>query len=139
MAEVNDWNKNVINEFRTNKGKVGGNFVNTPMLLLHTKGAKSGQERVNPLAYHKDGDHYVIIASKGGAPTNPDWYYNVVAHPEVEIEVGTETIKGKAAAITEGADYERIYAERVSTMPGFGEYRKKTTRAIPVILITPTN
>lgn len=136
-ANVNDRNAGIINEFRANQGKVGGYFTNTPMLLLHTKGAKSGKERINPLAYHMDGDRYVIIASKGGAPTNPDWYYNILANPEVEIEVGTQTIKGKAT-VAEGAEHDRIYDERVALLPGFGEYRKKTTRVIPVILITPT-
>lgn len=139
MAEVTERNQPIVNEFRANGGKVGGYFANNLLLLLHTKGAKSGETRISPLAYHMEGDKYVIIASKGGAPTNPDWYYNILANPNVEIEVGTETIKGTATVITEGADYERIYAERVSKMPGFGEYRQKTTRAIPVILITPTN
>lgn len=135
MTELNDRNRNIINEFRANAGKIGGRFENTPILLLHTVGAKSGQERINPLAYHMDGDRYVIIASKAGAPTNPDWYYNILAHPDVEIEVGTQTLKVKAS-IAEGAEHDRIYDERVSRNPGFGEYRAKTTRIIPVILLT---
>ncbi len=130
-----DRNQGIINEFRANAGKVGGNFTNTPMLLLHTRGAKSGQERVNPLAYHKHGNDMVIIASKGGAPTNPDWYYNVRANPEVELEVGTEKFKAKAR-IADEPERTELYTEREKTMPGFTEYRKKTTRAIPVIVLT---
>jgi deazaflavin-dependent oxidoreductase (nitroreductase family) len=133
---LNDRNAGIINEFRNNQGKIGGRFENTPILLLHTIGAKSGQERINPLACHMDGDRYVIIASKAGAPTNPDWYYNLLAHPEVTIEIGTQTLKVKASVV-EGEERERIYNERVSRNPGFGEYREKTTRVIPVILLTP--
>ncbi len=136
MADVKDRNKGIIDEFRANGGKVGGNFANTPMLLLHTTGAKSGQERVNPLAYHKDGERLVVVASKGGAPTNPDWYYNLVANPMVEMEVGTEKFKARAVIATE-PERTRLYERRVELMPGFGEYRGKTTRVIPVIILTP--
>jgi len=92
MININDRNKNIIEEFRANDGKVGGNFAGRTLLLLHTTGAKSGQERINPVAYVKDGDRFVIIASKGGAPTNPAWYYNIVANPRVTVEVGTEQL-----------------------------------------------
>src|SRR5690242_14836283 len=87
---MSDWNKSIIEEFRANKGKVGGPFEGATLLLLHTKGAKSGVERVNPMVYFKDGDRYVVIASKGGADTNPDWYYNLRANPELTAEIGTE-------------------------------------------------
>ena len=101
MSEMNDWNKAIIEEFRANDGKVGGMFAEMPLLLLHTTGAKSGQEHVNPVAYFVDGDNLVIAASKGGAPTNPDWYYNLVANPQVSIEVGTEQFAAAATIADE--------------------------------------
>lgn len=136
MTELKDRNQQIIQEFRSSNDKIGGRFDKSNLLLLHTKGAKSGQERINPVAYHMDGNRYVIIASKAGAPTNPDWYYNLLAHPEVEIEVGTQTLKVKASE-AKGAERDRIYEDRVSRNPGFGEYRQKTARVIPVILLTP--
>ena len=136
MSEVNDWNKKIIEEFRANGGKVGGNFEGRTLLLLHHKGAKSGQERVNPVACVQDGDRYVVIASKGGAPTNPDWYYNVVANPLTTVEVGTETLKVQAT-VAEEPERTRLYDKMVEVMPGFNEYRQKTTRIIPVIVLTP--
>ena len=135
MAEVNNWNKKIIEEFRANGGKVGGNFTGRTLLLLHTKGAKSGQERVNPVAYTKDGDHLVIIASKGGAPKNPDWYYNLVANPQITVEVGTEKFAVDSTVAVE-PERTRLYDQMVEVMPGFGEYRLKTTRQIPVIVLT---
>ena len=135
MSMPNDWNKNIIEEFRANGGKVGGQFAGGTLLLLHTIGAKSKQERVNPVAYVKDGDRYVIIASKGGAPTNPDWYYNVVANPKFDVEVGTEQFQVQAV-VAEEPERTRLYDKMVEKMPGFGEYRQKTTRAIPVIVLT---
>ncbi|MCA9954432.1 MAG: nitroreductase family deazaflavin-dependent oxidoreductase [Ardenticatenaceae bacterium] len=136
MSDQNDWNKKIIEEFRANEGKVGGYFVNTPLLLLHTTGAKSGQPRINPLAYLEDGDRYVIVASKGGAPDNPDWYYNVVAHPDVEVEVGTQQFSAHAAVADE-PERSELYEKMVAKNPGFDEYRQKTTRTIPVIVLTP--
>ncbi|MEN9564365.1 MAG: hypothetical protein RIR73_2609 [Chloroflexota bacterium] len=136
MNSVNDWNKKIIEEFRANHGKVGGNFEGKALLLLHTKGAKSGQERVNPVACVQDGDRYVVIASKAGAPTNPDWYYNVVANPITTVEVGAETLNVQAA-VAEEPERSRLYNKMVEVMPGFGEYREKTTRVIPVIVLTP--
>jgi deazaflavin-dependent oxidoreductase (nitroreductase family) len=133
---MSDWNNKIIEEFRANGGKVGGNFKNTPIVLLHTIGAKSGEERVNPLAYHKEGDKYVVIASKGGAPTNPDWYYNILANPTVEVEVGTEKFKAQARAAEE-PERSQLYDAHAALMPGFNDYKKKTTRAIPVIVLTP--
>jgi deazaflavin-dependent oxidoreductase (nitroreductase family) len=135
MAEVNEWNKKIIAEFRANGGKVGGNFAGRTLLLLHTKGAKSGQERINPVAYTKDGDRLVIIASKGGAPENPDWYYNIVANPRITVEVGTEQFEVEASVAVE-PERTRLYDQMVAVMPGFGEYRLKTTRQIPVIVLT---
>jgi deazaflavin-dependent oxidoreductase (nitroreductase family) len=104
-------------------------------LLLHTIGAKSGQKHVNPVAYITDGDRFVIIASKGGAPTNPDWYYNIVSHPQIEVEVGTEQFPVRASITTE-PERTRLYNKMVEMMPGFAEYQKKTTRVIPVIILT---
>jgi deazaflavin-dependent oxidoreductase (nitroreductase family) len=136
MSDPNDWNGKIIEEFRANEGRVGGMFANTPLLLLHTTGAKSGMARINPLAYLKDGERYVIIASKGGAPTNPDWYYNVVARPEVQIEVGTEQMAARAT-VAEEPERAALYEKMVAKNPGFDEYRRKTTRTIPVIVLTP--
>jgi deazaflavin-dependent oxidoreductase (nitroreductase family) len=132
---VSDWNATIIEEFRANEGRVGGRFEGGTLLLLHTIGRRSGVERVNPLAYHSDGDRYVIIASKGGAPTNPDWYYNLLANPHVTIEVGTETFEADAVELT-GEDRELVWKRIVDRMPGFGEYQKKTDRIIPLIALT---
>jgi deazaflavin-dependent oxidoreductase (nitroreductase family) len=106
------------------------------LLLLHTKGAKSGQERINPLACVKDGERFVVIASKGGADTHPDWHYNVVANPQVTVEAGTETFQAHAT-IAEEPERTRLYNKMVEVMPGFDSYRRKTTREIPVIVLTP--
>jgi deazaflavin-dependent oxidoreductase (nitroreductase family) len=135
MGNPNDWNKAIIEEFRANGGKVGGRFAGRTLLLLHTSGAKSGQPRINPVAYVKDGDRLVIIASKGGAPTNPDWYYNLVAHPDVTVEVGTEQLQVHATVAAE-PERTRLYQQMVAMMPGFAEYEQKTTRTIPVITLT---
>ena len=136
MSEVNEWNRKIIDEFRANKGKVGGMFEGRTLLLLHTKGAKSRRERINPVAYVRDGEKFVVIASKAGAPTNPDWYYNIVANPELNVEVGTETFRVHAT-VTEEPERTRLYDKMVEMMPGFDEYRHKTTRKIPVIVLTP--
>jgi deazaflavin-dependent oxidoreductase (nitroreductase family) len=134
MSNPNDWNKTIIEEFRANSGKVGGPFAGRTLLLLHTTGAKSGQPHVNPVAYIKDGDLFVIIASKGGAPTNPDWYHNIVANPLVTVEVGTEQFQVRAT-ITAEPERTRLYNQMVAVMPGFAEYQTKTTRIIPVIAL----
>jgi deazaflavin-dependent oxidoreductase (nitroreductase family) len=136
MSNQNDRNMAIIQEFRANAGKVGGPFAGRTLLILHTIGAKSGQERLNPVAYIKDGDRFVIIASKGGAPTNPDWYYNIVANPQVTVEAGTEQFAARASISTE-PERTRLYDKMVEMMPGFAEYQKKTTRIIPVIILTP--
>jgi len=136
MSEMNERNKMIIDEFRANGGKVGGPFEGKSLLLLHTKGAKSGQERINPVACIKDGDRLAVIASKGGAPTHPDWYYNVVANPQVTVEVGTEKFQA-VAKVAEEPERTRLYEKMVGMMPGFDDYRRKTTRVIPVIVLAP--
>ena len=136
MSNGNNWNQATIDEFRANAGKVGGYFAGKTLLLLHTVGAKSGLERINPTAYVIDGDRIVIIASKGGAPTNPDWYYNILAHTLVTVEVGTDQFQASAAVASE-PERSRLYSKMVAMMPGFAEYERKTTRVIPVIILTP--
>ena len=135
MSEADERNRKVIEEFRANQGRVGGRFEGRTLLLLHTKGAKSKQERINPVAYIRDGERYVVIASKGGAPTNPDWYYNVVANPELTVEVGTEKHQVHAK-VAEEPERTRLYNKMVEMMPGFADYQHKTTRVIPVIILT---
>ena len=135
MSEINDRNQGIINEFRANAGKVGGPFSGATLLLLHTVGAKSGQERINPVACFADGERFVIFASKAGAPTHPDWYHNVVANPLVTVEVGTEKFQAQAAVVPE-PERTNIYNPMIKVMPGFAEYQQKTTRVIPVITIT---
>ena len=132
--QMDEMNTSIIEEFRANGGKLGGQFAGSNMLLLHTLGAKSNQSRINPLGYIKDGDNFVIVASKGGAPTNPDWYYNIKAHPDVALEVGTERFKAHAT-IPEGEERDRIFANAVKQAPGFGEYQKNTSRIIPVVVL----
>jgi deazaflavin-dependent oxidoreductase (nitroreductase family) len=136
MSDLNDRNQKIIAEFRANDGRVGGNFEGKTLLLLHTQGAKSGQERINPLACVKDGERCVVIASKGGAPTHPDWYYNVIANPQVTVEVGTETFQAQAI-VAEEPERTRLYDKMVEVMPGFEGYRRNTTREIPVIVLIP--
>jgi deazaflavin-dependent oxidoreductase (nitroreductase family) len=135
MNNPNDWNKAIIDEFRANAGKVGGPFAGKSLLLLHTIGAKSGLERINPVACISDGDRLVIIASKGGAPTNPDWYHNLIANPLATVELGNEKFQVRAAVSTE-PERTRLYNKMVEMMPGFAEYQLKTKRAIPVIILT---
>jgi deazaflavin-dependent oxidoreductase (nitroreductase family) len=132
----NEFNTNLINEFRANGGKVSGQFAGAPMILITTKGAKSGQERTTPLVYTRDGDNYVIIASKGGAPTHPAWYHNLVANPEATAEVGTEKFRVRAR-VAQGEERQRLYDAQAALMPNFAEYQKKTTRQIPVVVLEP--
>jgi deazaflavin-dependent oxidoreductase (nitroreductase family) len=137
MAEQ-DFNSQVIEEFRANAGKVGGMFEGAPMLLLHHTGAKSGQQRVTPLVYLDDDGRYVIFASKAGAPTNPGWYHNLVAHPETSIEVGSETLPVTAGEVT-GEARDRLFETQVQRNPGFADYQEKAgDRIIPVIALTAT-
>jgi deazaflavin-dependent oxidoreductase (nitroreductase family) len=131
-----DFNAKVIDEFRANAGHVGGNFDGMPILLLHHTGAKSGAERVNPLAYQADDGRYVIFASKAGAPENPAWYHNLKAKPDATIEVGTQTLAVRAAE-ADGEERERLFAAQAARMPQFTEYAQKTSRTIPVIVLTP--
>lgn len=138
MSNPNNWNKGIIDEFRANAGKVGGPFAGRTLLLLHTTGAKSGRERINPVAYIHDDDRLVIIASKGGAPTNPDWYYNILANPLVTVEVGVEKFQVRATVTTE-PERTRLYDQMVAVVPGFAEYRLKTKRLIPVIILERVN
>ncbi len=136
MIEAQERNKRIVDEFRENEGKVGGRFEGKTLLLLHTKGARSGEQRINPVAYVRDGDRFVIIASKGGAPTNPSWYYNLLADPLVSVEVGNEKFQVRATAAQE-PERTRLYNKMVEMMPAFDDYRHKTTRQIPVIVLTP--
>ncbi len=127
-----DYNTKIIEEFRANEGKVGGNFEGAPLLLLHSRGAKSGEERVNPMMYLEEDGVLYVIASKGGHPSHPDWYRNVAATPEVTVEVGTETFSGIAFE-TDRSERDRLYGIQASRYPGFAEYEQKTDRVIPVI------
>ena len=135
MSSPNNFNDGIIAEFRANGGKVGGYFANTPLLLLNTIGAKSGQPRTNPLAYVPDGERYIIIASKAGAPSNPDWYYNVQAQPSVTVELGNEQFQARATVVADGPERDRLYAKMAERNPGFAEYERKTTRKIPAVVL----
>jgi len=132
---MSDWNKKVIEEFRANGGKVGGQFEKMSLLLLHTTGAKSRLPRINPVAQIADGDRFVVIASKAGAPSNPDWYHNLVANPSVKVEVGTEKFQGQAQIAT-GPERTELYNKMATQYPIFAEYAQKTTRTIPVVILT---
>jgi deazaflavin-dependent oxidoreductase (nitroreductase family) len=132
MTDMNDFNRKVIEEFRANGGKVGGPFAGAPMLLLTTTGAKTGRQSTTPLVHTKDGDRIVVIASKGGAPTHPAWYHNLVANPTVTLEVGTEKFQAKARVAPPG-ERERLYDAQAALMPNFKEYQEKTSRQIPVV------
>ena len=132
---IAEWNQSIIAEFHANEGRAGGQFTGAPLLLLHTTGARSGQPRINPLAYTRDGDDLIIIASKGGAPTNPAWYYNIVAQPLVMIEVGTEQFQARAT-IVEEPERTRLYDQMAQAMPTFAEYQRNTPRKIPLVVLT---
>ena len=131
---MSDWNDKIIAEFRANGGKVGGPFEGATLLLLHHVGARSGTERVAPLAYFPDGDRMLIIASKAGAPTNPDWYHNLKANPRVDVELGTETVRVDAHELAPAERAEK-WAEITTRAPGFADYQKKTERVIPVFAL----
>jgi deazaflavin-dependent oxidoreductase (nitroreductase family) len=136
-TSAQDFNAQVIEEFRANEGRVGDMFEHMPLVLVHHIGAKSGASRINPLAYMQDGGRYVVFASKGGAPTNPDWYHNLMAHPETTIEVGSETIPVLASE-AQGEERERLFGVMAGRSPQFQEYAEKAGRPIPVIVLTPT-
>jgi deazaflavin-dependent oxidoreductase (nitroreductase family) len=132
---VNDYNRQIIEEFRANEGKVGGPFEGATLLLLTHKGAKTGTGRTNPLAYIEEGGRYFVFGSKGGASTNPDWYHNLRANPNATVEIGTEKFDVTAEVLT-GEERDRIWARNVRERPTFGEYEKRTSRKIPVIALT---
>lgn len=132
---MSDWNTAIIEEFRHNGGKCGGMFEGAPLLILHTTGAKTGQERVMPLMYQARGDDLVIFASKAGAPTNPDWFHNLVAHPQASVEVGTDTV-AVTARVAEGDEREQIWTEQKAAYANFAEYEAATTRTIPVVILS---
>jgi deazaflavin-dependent oxidoreductase (nitroreductase family) len=134
MAEIGDWNAKIIEEFRSNGGRVGGQFEGAPLLLLHTTGARSGNERVNPMMYLSEGSRLFVFASKAGAPTNPDWFHNLVAHPRASVEVGTDTFEVEATVL-EGEERNRVYADQAARYPGFAEYQASTDRVIPVVAL----
>lgn len=127
-----DWNAGIVEEFRSNSGKVGGIFEGDPMLILHNTGAKSGEPRLNPLLYRSEGDRIFVFASKGGALQNPDWYHNVKAHPSVTVEIGSETMSATATEVT-GSERDEVFARQAAADARFDGYQKGTNRTIPVI------
>ncbi len=131
MGSPNSYNGTVIENYRANRGKVEGGMS---LLLLTTTGAKSGQPRTTPVAYSTDGDRLIVVASKGGAPTNPDWYFNLLANPIVTVELGAERFQAHAQ-VAEGEERDRLYQRHAELMPGFADYQQKTTRQIPVIIL----
>jgi deazaflavin-dependent oxidoreductase (nitroreductase family) len=134
-SSYNDFNRSLIDNLRANRGKPsGGPFQGRDLLILTTKGAKSGETRENPLVYTRDGDRIVIVASKGGAPTHPAWFHNLTTNPIVTVELGGEKFQARAHVI-DGDDYERLYKNHADINPGFHEYRQKTTRKIPVVVL----
>ena len=134
--DVNDFNHAIIEEFREHDGRLGGQFEGAPMLLLHSTGAKSGQERINPMMYQAVGEHWAVFASKAGAPTNPDWYHNVVANPDATIEVGTET-KSVRARVATGDERDTIWTTQKERYSGFADYERQADREIPVVILEP--
>jgi deazaflavin-dependent oxidoreductase (nitroreductase family) len=130
-----DFNTRVINEFRANHGVVGAPFEGAPLVLLHTTGAKSGLDRISPLMYLPDDGRYVLFASKAGSDTNPDWYRNLVANPQARIEVGDETLEVEAVEVV-GTERDELYARQAALYPGFADYEAKTTRRIPVLVLS---
>ncbi len=138
MPDMKEFNQGVIKDFRANGGKVGGQMANIPLLLVTMKGAKSGRTITLPLAYSKDGNRFVVIASYAGAPHNPSWYHNLVAHPDVTIELGGEKFSAKAS-VAQGPERDRLYKQQADQLPIFNEYQQKTTRRIPVIVIDRVN
>ena len=135
MSELNEYNKTVIEEFRANQGKVGGQMENMSVILLTMTGAKTGRTITKPLVYSKDGDRMVVIASFAGAPKHPAWYLNLVANPEVTVEVGTEKFRAKVEE-TSGDERLRLFDAQAAQMSIFNDYQKKTTRQIPVLTLT---
>lgn len=137
MSDLNDWNSKIIAEFRENEGRVGGQFAGATILLLHTTGAKSGVERINPAVYRQEGDRTYVFASKAGADTNPDWYYNLVAHPEITVELGAESFSATASTLDE-EERSEVFSRQAAQSSGFADYQAKTSRVIPVVEIKRT-
>lgn len=137
MSEAVDGNAKVISEFRANEGRVGGNFAGAPLLLLHTTGARSGLERVSPMMYQDiGGGRVAVFASKAGADSDPDWYRNLIAHPDVTAEIGTD-VRGFVARVAGSEEREPIWSTQKERYPGFAGYEAKTTRMIPVVILDP--
>ena len=134
MAEQNEFNRKIIEEFRANGGETFGPFKGRPLLLLTTIGARTGEARTTPLVYSRDGNRIVVIASMGGAPKHPAWFLNLSANPEVTVELGREKFQARAS-IPEGAERDRLYAQQAAQMPAFDEYQQKTTRRIPAVVL----
>ena len=134
IDEMTQFNNKIIDEFRANGGTVTGMFEGMPMILITTKGAKSGKTRTTPLVYSRDGDRFVIIASMGGAPKHPQWFHNIVAHPEITVEVGKEKFQARAS-VPQGAERDRLFNQQAAQMPNFAEYQKNTTRVIPAVVL----
>jgi len=134
IHDVNDWDRQIIEEFRANGGNVGSQFAGVPLLLLTTTGAKSGQQRISPLAYLSEGDHIYVFAGNRGAPTNPGWYHNLVAHPDVTVELGTKTFEARATVV-DSAERDRIGRTQVQKFPGLAGVQARTTRKIPAVLL----
>lgn len=134
MADHDDWNKKIIDEFRANDGRVGGPFEGAPMVLVHHTGAKTGTERVNPMMYQQVGDAWAVFASAAGADHNPAWYHNLLAHPDTTIEVGTETIPVHVRELSRD-ERDPIWETQKERYPGFAGYESKTSRVIPVLLL----
>ena len=131
-----DFNTQIIDEFRANEGRVGGPFEGAPLLLLHHSGAKTGTPRVTPVMYQRVGNYLAVFASKGGAPTNPAWFHNLVAHPRASVEVGTETVP-VVARVADRDERAPIWEKQKKEFPGFAEYEAKTSRQIPVVILEP--
>lgn len=132
MSEMTDWNTGIINEFRSNEGRVGNMFEGAPMVLITTTGAKSGRKRVTPLMCLPDGQDLLIFASAAGAPSSPAWFHNIVAHPDIVVEYGPDTFDAHAEVV-ERSERDRLYATQAERYPQFAEYETKTTRVIPVV------
>jgi deazaflavin-dependent oxidoreductase (nitroreductase family) len=140
VSSYNDFNRGVMADLRGNRGRATtGPFAGRELLILTTEGARTGRKTETPLAFTEDGDRYVVIASKGGLPTNPDWYHNLVANPDVGVEVRGESFPARASSLTEGEEYERLYKNQADRLPTFWDYRRRTSRKIPVVVLERTD
>jgi deazaflavin-dependent oxidoreductase (nitroreductase family) len=136
LTDINDFNRRVVEEFRERGGVVGGPMAGAPMILVTHTGVKTGKTYTTPLVYTRDGDNYVIVASKGGAPENPQWFGNLVANPDATIEVGAETVPVRAH-VAEGDERARLFRAHADVMPNFDRYAEATTRQLPVVVLEP--